>query len=205
MHCPYCEHPDVRVVDSRDAAEGIRRRRECHRCGQRFTTMEQVQAAALLVAKHDGRREPFSREKVHAGVQLACAKRPLSVEDVDGLVVAVEREVERLGRSEVPSALIGELVMEQLRALDRVAYVRFASIYRDFQDIENFATEVESLRQAPAVAGPGGSTVQAQLPLPINGGTATARRRSRGRRPSRRSGGGGGPHTTHFGRQARST
>ena len=87
MHCPYCDHPDVRVVDSRDAAEGIRRRRECHFCGQRFTTMEQLQAAALLVAKHDGRREPFSREKVHAGVLLAFAKRPVSVEDMDGLVV----------------------------------------------------------------------------------------------------------------------
>ena len=203
MHCPYCDNRDVRVVDSRDAAEGIRRRRECHFCGQRFTTLEQVQATALLVAKHDGRREPFSREKVRAGVQLAFAKRPVSVEDVDGLAVAVERELERLGRAEVPSALIGELVMEQLRALDRVAYVRFASIYRNFQDIDSFALEVESLRQAPAVSASDGSTVQAQLPLPINGGAL--RRRSRGRGPSRRAGGGGGPHTTHSGRKARST
>ena len=165
--------------------------------------MEQVQAAALLVAKNDGRRERFSREKVHSGVQLACAKRPLSVEDVDGLVMAVERQVEGLGRAEVPSALIGELVMEQLRALDRVAYVRFASIYRDFQDIESFASEVESLRQAPAVGAAGGSTVQAQLPLPINGGTAGMRGRSQGGRPGRRAGG-GGSHTTHSGRKARS-
>ncbi len=205
MHCPYCDHPDVRVVDSRDAVEGIRRRRECHLCGQRFTTMEQVQAAALLVAKHDGRREPFNREKVHTGVLLACAKRPVSVEDIDGLVVAVEREVERLGRAEVPSALIGELVMEQLRALDWVAYVRFASIYRNFQDIDRFALEVESLRQAPAAPASGGSTVQAQLPLPINEGASVARRRSKGRGPSRKTGGGGGSHTTHFGRRARST
>ena len=205
MHCPYCEYPDARVVDSRDAVEGIRRRRECHRCGQRFTTMEQVQVAALLVAKHDGRREPFSREKVRAGVQLAFAKRPVPVEDVDGLVVAVERELERMGRAEVPSSLIGELVMEQLRSLDRVAYVRFASIYRNFQDIEGFALEVESLRHAPAVPVSGGSTVQAQLPLPINGGTsAAARRRARGRGTSKRSGG-GGSHTTHSGRKARST
>lgn len=166
--------------------------------------MEQVQAAALLVAKHDGRREPFSRDKVHAGVQLACAKRPLSVEDVDGLVVGVERELERLGRAEVPSALIGELVMEQLRALDRVAYVRFASIYRDFQDIASFALEVESLRQAPSVPADGGSTVQAQLPLPINGGAAKTRRRSKSRGLNRRTGGGGGTHTPHFGRKARS-
>jgi len=205
VHCPYCDHPDVRVVDSRDAAEGIRRRRECHFCGQRFTTMEQVQAAALLVAKHDGRREPFSREKVRTGVQLACAKRPLSIEDVDGLVVGVERELERLGRAEVPSALIGELVMEQLRALDRVAYVRFASIYRNFQDIDSFAQEVESLRQATAVPASGGSTVQAQLPLPINGGASVARRRSKSRGPSRKTGGGGGSHTAHSGRRTRST
>ena len=199
MRCPYCDHSDVRVVDSRDAAEGIRRRRECHFCGQRFTTLEQVQAAALLVAKHDGRREHFSREKVHAGVLLACAKRPVSVEDVDGLVVGVERELERVGRPEVPSALIGEMVMERLRALDRVAYVRFASIYRNFQDIDSFAQEVESLRQAPAVPAAGGASVQAQLPLPINGGTAKARSRARGNRR-----GGGGPHTPHFGRKARS-
>ena len=167
--------------------------------------MEQLQAAALLVAKHDGRREPFSREKVHAGVLLAFAKRPVSVEDMDGLVVAVERELERLGRAEVPSSLIGELVMEQLRALDWVAYVRFASIYRNFQDIDSFALEVESLRQAPPVPASGGSTVQAQLPLPINGGTSAARKRPRSRGSNRKAGGGGGSPTTHFGRKARST
>ena len=204
MHCPYCDHADVRVVDSRDAAEGIRRRRECHFCGQRFTTLEQVQAAPLLVVKRDGRREPFSREKAHRGALLSCAKRPVSAADVDGLVVAVERQLEGFGRAEAPSALIGELVMEQLRALDRVAYVRFASIYRNFQDIDSFAQEVESLRQAPEVPASGGTSVQAQLPLPINGGTATARRRVRGGGSRRKAGGGGGTHTPHFGRKARS-
>ena len=153
--CPYCEASDVRVVDSRDAVEGIRRRRECHLCGQRFTTMEQVQVAALLVAKH--RRPPGapqSREGARRR-QLACRQNAPLWWRRDGLVVAVEREVERMGRAEVPSALIGELGDGAVAgAGPRGVRALRQHLYRDFQDIENFATEVESLRQAPAAAVP---------------------------------------------------
>ena len=146
MYCPYCEHHDSKVMDSRDSGEGVRRRRECSHCGMRFSTVERIQASGTLVVKRDGRREEFNREKVRGGVIQACAKRPVSVSVIEKLVSEVEKEIEGLSRSEVPSEHIGRIVVERLRSYDRVAYVRFASVYHNFQDIESFAEEIASLR-----------------------------------------------------------
>ena len=184
MRCPYCEHPESKVIDSRDAADGIRRRRECLRCGLRFSTLERVQASALLVVKRDGRREEFDRGKVRGGLLRACAKRPVSIEAIDKLTDDIERELGSLGRAEVPSALVGQMIMERLRALDHVAYVRFASVYRNFQDVESFAQEVESLLEASAQPRPP-EELQAQLSLPTNEQTAGRGRTGRRRGPRR--------------------
>ena len=147
MHCPYCENPDSKVTDSRTAENGIRRRRECARCGLRFTTYERVQSATLLVAKGDGRREEFNREKLTSGIMKACAKRPVPFREIEKVVEDVEAELQHLGHAEIPSTALGAMVMERLRRLDRVAYVRFASVYRDFQDIESFEEVVKDLRE----------------------------------------------------------
>lgn len=181
MRCPYCSNEQTRVVDSREAEQAIRRRRECLRCGLRFTTMERIQSAAIMVVKRDGRREEFNREKVMAGLRLACAKRPVSMEALEGVAEDVEREVLRLGRAEVPAHIVGEMVMERLRRLDRIAYVRFASVYRQFQDVESFQKEVETLlqaREAPPKAPLIPDVGQGQLALPING-TSSAIRKAR--------------------------
>lgn len=180
MKCPYCGYEDTKVTDSRAAEDGIRRRRECLRCGLRFTTYERVQSAALLVVKRDGRREEFNREKLLRSIRLACAKRPLAVEAQEKLVDEVEKEVQKLGKAEVPSSLIGDMVMEGLKGLDRVAYIRYASVYRDFADIDNFRQEIESLMQARQARTP-----TAQLPLmPEEKPTpAEVRRLRRTRRP----------------------
>ena len=145
MLCPYCSHDDSRVIDSRDAGAGVRRRRECLRCGLRFTTYERIQTTALLVVKHDGRREEFNRDKILASLRLACAKRPLATGTLEKIVADIEGTLQGLGRSEIPSSTVGEMVVEQLKQLDRVAYIRFASVYRDFADIETFREEVDSL------------------------------------------------------------
>ncbi len=145
MRCPYCQHPDTRVIDSRDAESGIRRRRECERCQSRFTTYERIETQALYVIKKDGRREEFDRAKLYGGIRIACAKRPLPTGTVDRVANDVEAELRRMGRAEVHSSLIGELVMERLRALDHIAYVRFASVYREFTDLETLREEVERL------------------------------------------------------------
>jgi transcriptional repressor NrdR len=147
MRCPYCSDPDSRVTDSRTAENGIRRRRECVRCGLRFTTYERVQSTALVVAKRDGRREEFNREKLMAGVVKACAKRPVSFRDIEKLVEDIEAELQGLGHAEIRSTILGDMTIERLRKLDRVAYIRFASIYRDFQDIESFEEAVKDLRE----------------------------------------------------------
>ena len=187
MKCPYCSNEDTRVTDSRTAEDGIRRRRECLRCGLRFTTYERVQSASLLVVKRDGRREEFNREKLLGGVRHATAKRPLAVESIEKLVDEIELEVQKLSKAEVPTSLIGDMVMEGLKRLDRVAYIRFASVYRDFADIENFREELESLMLNREARSP-----SAQLPLmPEEKPTpAAVRRRRRARRPrgSRRQG-----------------
>ena len=147
MRCPYCSYPESRVTDSRTAENGTRRRRECGQCGLRFTTYERVQSTALLVAKQDGRREEFNREKLTTGIVKACAKRPVPLREIEKVVEDIESELQQLGHAEIPAASLGEMVMERLRRLDRVAYIRFASVYRDFQDIESFEQVVKDLRE----------------------------------------------------------
>lgn len=146
MRCPYCSDRESKVTDSRTNDAGIRRRRECLNCQQRFTTYERVQAAPLMVYKRDGRREEFSREKMIAGLHKACAKRPVTPQAIEQLVDEVESELHRSGNLEVDTYLLGSLVMERLPDLDRVAYIRYASVYRDFQDIESFERAVRDLR-----------------------------------------------------------
>ncbi|MFO7916748.1 MAG: transcriptional regulator NrdR [Anaerolineae bacterium] len=150
MKCPFCGSSDSRVVDTRDVRDRIRRRRECKDCGERFTTYEQVAKVNLLVIKRDGRREPFDRQKLFEGIWKACAKRPISSEKVQDLVSRIESELYNLGKSEVPSRVIGEMVMEYLRELDGVAYVRFASVYRSFADLERLKREVDEMIESKA-------------------------------------------------------
>ncbi|HHT71963.1 MAG: transcriptional regulator NrdR [bacterium] len=147
MRCPFCSESDTRVLDSRPAEGGsvIRRRRECSGCKRRFTTYERVEEQPLFVVKRDGRRERFNRQKILAGLVKACEKRPISLAILEGLAEEVEREIRNALMEEVPSTTIGDLVMERLRQLDEVAYVRFASVYRRFTDVERFLQELESL------------------------------------------------------------
>ena len=152
MRCPYCGHDDSRVIDSRDAGDGIRRRRECFRCGLRYTTYERVQTTALLVVKRDGRREEFNRDKLLNSVRLACAKRPLPTGAIERAVSDIEGQLQKLGRAEIPSSTIGEMVVQRLKSLDRVAYIRFASVYRDFADLETFKEEVDAMLTAREAA-----------------------------------------------------
>ncbi|MSP78113.1 MAG: transcriptional repressor NrdR [Dehalococcoidia bacterium] len=184
MRCPQCAHPHSKVTDSRESNEGIRRRRECLLCGHRFTTMEHCQSPTLIVLKRDGRREDFSREKVTSGILRACARRPVTMEAIDKLVEGIERDLNRSGKPEVPSSSIGQMVMERLRGLDRVAYVRFASVYRNYQDVESFVQEAQELlgnEQAPEPVATGKRNAapqlpNAQLPLPMAGSTGRGRR-----------------------------
>ncbi len=152
MQCPYCAYADSKVIDSRTTENSIRRRRECARCGLRFTTYEKVHLPALLVVKNDSRREEFSREKLRDGIVRACAKRPISYDNIEDMVADIEARLHDFGNVEIHSNALGRLVMERLRALDRVAYVRFASVYRDFQDIESFEEVVRDLRGETADA-----------------------------------------------------
>ena len=147
MKCPFCGHEEDKVVDSRASSDGtsIRRRRECLGCAKRFTTYEHVEEQPLMVIKKDGRREPFDRHKVLAGLVKACEKRPVSKDDLEGLVEALERELSQQFEREVPSREVGERVMKRLHALDPVAYVRFASVYREFKDVEQFMRELKDL------------------------------------------------------------
>ena len=155
MLCPYCQQGDSRVVDTRRVGTGIRRRRECLRCGQRFTTYERVAAMSPMVAKNDGRREPFDREKLHLGIQKACAKRPVSEEVIERLVAQIENDLFAQGNAEVQSKVIGEMVMDQLRDVDDVAYVRFASVYRRFKDIDGLVAEIKEFRKWKRRSDPG--------------------------------------------------
>ena len=149
MRCPFCLHMDSKVLDSRQTEEGgsIRRRRECIACHRRFTTYERLDEMPFLVAKKDGRREAFSRTKILNGILRACEKRPISSETIERAVDEIEREVRSNLEQEVTSDYSGELVMDKLRAIDDVAYVRFASVYRQFKDIDSFVVEVEQLRK----------------------------------------------------------
>lgn len=139
MRCPACQHPDSRVVDSRDVGDSIRRRRSCLRCGHRFSTLERLELRLPWVVKKDGRREPFSRDKVFAGLALACRKRPVDTGQLTAVVSHVEQALVELREPEIPTATIGELVMAELERLDPVAFVRFASVYRQFESVEQFA------------------------------------------------------------------
>jgi transcriptional repressor NrdR len=147
MRCPFCHEAEYRVMDSRESHEGsvIRRRRECEKCHQRFTTYERVEELTPLVVKKDGRREPFDREKVMAGLKKACEKRPVSIEQMEQVVADLEHKLQGLGEKEVPSKVVGEAIMEALAGLDQVAYVRFASVYRSFKDITEFMSELKDL------------------------------------------------------------
>jgi transcriptional repressor NrdR len=145
MICPYCGHAEDKVIDSREAGDGIRRRRQCLGCGERFTTYERLQPASLFVLKKDERREEFDREKLLAGIRKACEKRPLPTGTVDKLVDDIETELYQGGRAEVPSDVIGDMVIERLKKLDHIAYIRFASVYREFADITTLKEEVDTL------------------------------------------------------------
>ena len=145
MKCPYCGASESRVIDTREVGDSIRRRRECQVCKQRFTTYERVAKVTLLVVKRDGRREPFDRQKIFEGIRKACAKRPISTEQIEQMVSDIETKLYGLGKSEISSQDIGEMVIEKLRDLDAVAYVRFASVYRSFQDLETLKREVDEM------------------------------------------------------------
>ena len=150
MRCPFCAHDDSQVKDSRPTEDNtsIRRRRQCESCGARFTTFERVQLRDIVVIKSGEKREPFDRAKIEQSVALACRKRGIAQERLDQLVSGIQRQIETLGDSEVPAKLIGEMVMDGLRALDSVAYIRFASVYRDFseaRDFEEFASSVSDV------------------------------------------------------------
>lgn len=147
MQCPFCAAGESRVIDTRTVGEGIRRRRECQQCHQRFTTYERVARTSLMVVKSDGRREEFDLDKLARGIKIACAKRPVPTEQIDAVVAEIESELYSLGQSEVPSKFIGETVMDHIATLDDVAYVRFASVYRRFTDLESLADEIQKLRQ----------------------------------------------------------
>ena len=163
MNCPFCGHYDSRVIDSRDVNDGIRRRRECLSCNSRFTTYERPQPASLFVIKKDRRREEFNKEKLLTGIRKACEKRPLPTGSIDKLADDIEAELYGKGKAEIPSAVIGDMVMERLKKLDYIAYIRFASVYRDFTDITALKREIDNLVSDDEDETP--SIPTAQLPL----------------------------------------
>ncbi len=147
MKCPTCSHPETKVIDSRLSADGtaIRRRRECLKCVYRFTTYEYVEQVPLMVVKKDGRRQAFDRTRIVSGIMKACEKRPVSIEKIEEITTDIERLVQKKFDREIDSKVIGELVMEKLSQLDEVAYVRFASVYRQFKDVNQFMSELKSI------------------------------------------------------------
>lgn len=147
MKCPFCENSDTKVIDSRQTDDGhaIRRRRECENCNKRFTTYEKVEEMILMVIKKDGSRKAFDRSKIMNGIVKACEKRPVPVAEIEAVVDEIERGLNNMMEKEVESSFIGELIMEKLRDMDEVAYVRFASVYRQFTDINTFVSEIEKL------------------------------------------------------------
>ncbi|PKO17911.1 transcriptional regulator NrdR [candidate division BRC1 bacterium HGW-BRC1-1] len=150
MLCPFCSHLESKVVNSRQSPKGesIRRRRECLKCGHRFTTFEMVEKVPIMVIKRDGRREAFDRQKMAGGIIRACEKRPVTLEEVERVVLFVEKSLHNNMEKEVSSLKIGEIVLKKLREIDEVAYVRFASVYRQFRDISEFSHEVKVLLQS---------------------------------------------------------
>lgn len=152
MHCPYCNYVDTKVADSRVATDGlsIRRRRECTKCGFRFSTVEESEILDLTVIKRDGRREPYSKEKLSTGLKHSLEKLPYTAEQFTGLLQKVERDIQRKRKVELTSREIGEVVMKRLKSFDQVAYIRFASVYRSFQDVQSFSRELKGLGSAHA-------------------------------------------------------
>lgn len=146
MNCPFCGTDNTKVTDSRPDQDGIRRRRECLACGRRFSTLERIELPGVALLKKDGRREAFDRAKIIAGVRKACEKRPIPSGAVEALADEVEQAVYGMNRAEVPSSVVGELVMERLKALDHIAYIRFASVYRAFADVDELEQELEALK-----------------------------------------------------------
>jgi transcriptional repressor NrdR len=149
LKCPFCNHPETKVTDSRLAGEGlqVRRRRECLQCGERFTTFESAELVMPRVIKRDDSREPFDEAKLRGGLVRALEKRPVSSEAIEAALARITHRLQTVGEREIPSRLIGELVMEELRGLDEVAYVRFASVYRSFQDVNSFQEEIRRLQE----------------------------------------------------------
>ena len=149
MKCMYCGFPESKVIDSRsaDAGNSIRRRRECLKCGRRFTTYEVIEHTPILVVKNDGTRQPFDVSKIKAGIIKACEKRPVALQDIDKVVTAIEKEITNSLEQEITSQKIGELVMLKLKELDQVAYIRFASVYRQFKDVTTFADFVSEFEK----------------------------------------------------------
>ena len=177
MKCPYCEFDDSKVIDSRELDDRVRRRRQCLKCQARFTTYESVVARSLYIIKKDHRREEFQREKLARGISKACEKRPLPVGTVDKVVDDIEAELYKTGKAEVTSSLIGDMVMERLKELDHIAYIRFASVYREFTDIGSLKQAIDDLLGSERTRIPAG-----QLPLLI---TDSEFRKRPGRRRAR--------------------
>ena len=161
MNCPFCEYYDSKVIDSREVNDGIRRRRQCLKCESRFTTYERLEPVSLFVVKKDQRREEFSRDKLLNGIRKACEKRPLHAGTIDKLADDIESELFSLGKAEVLSSVIGDMVMERLKKLDHIAYLRFASVYREFADITELKHAIDSLAGSEARV----SSADGQLPL----------------------------------------
>ena len=154
MYCPFCGHQETKVVDSRLAGDGYqtRRRRECTECSERFTTFESAELVLPKLIKRDESREPFNESKLRSGILVATEKRPISIEIIEELISRIIRKVQKLGEREIQSRTLGEIVMLELREIDEIAFVRYASVYRRFQDIEEFEKEIESLRDTPSAA-----------------------------------------------------
>jgi len=177
VNCPYCGHYDSKVIDSREVNDGIRRRRQCLQCDSRFTTYERLQPASLFVIKKDERREEFDREKILAGVRKACEKRPLPDDTVENLVDDIEAGLYQMGKTEIPTKFIGDMVMARLKSLDHIAYIRFASVYRQFEDITMLKEEVDTLASHTIV------NPADQLPLiPLEELVESVKNQRRGRR-----------------------
>ncbi|HRR96141.1 MAG TPA: transcriptional regulator NrdR [Candidatus Ratteibacteria bacterium] len=147
MKCPYCSFLKDKVIDTREINNGlqVRRRRECLNCRKRFTTYEEIEMKPIIVIKKDGRREKFNRDKIFSGIQRACEKRPISTEEIEKVIIEIEQELRQKGEREIPSKEIGKIVIKKLKKLDKIAYIRFASVYREFQDVSQFKKEIDKI------------------------------------------------------------
>ena len=161
MKCPHCGWTETRVTDSRDQGGVIHRRRKCERCAKRFSTIERVVLAELMVVKRDGRREPFKGEKLMEGLRRACQKRPIPVGQLEAIVDEIEAELQKMGQMEIPTGVIGEMVMDRLRRLDDIAYIRFASVYRSYPDLLAMRQELDRLLHASGQQGDNGNLADA--------------------------------------------